>query len=81
VDGHQRRRLAAAQPPLLADKDYQAPSVFTAMNLLREARRQKGLPVASVPPVVVLDPDGDLVDHLRLTGRARSAPNWASASV
>jgi len=29
-------------PPILAGKDYAAPSVFEPENLLREARRQKG---------------------------------------
>jgi uridine phosphorylase len=45
--------------------------------LLREARRQKGLPYAPVPAVCVLDPDGDLVDHLRATQRSRRHAGWA----
>ena len=44
--------------------------------LLREARRQKGLPVANVPPVCVLDPDGDIVRRLRKEGRSRSFDGW-----
>ena len=58
-------------------KDHAAPSVFKPEHLLREARRQRNLPDAAVPPVCVLDPDGDLVRHLRRTGRARPAPGWA----
>ena len=50
--------------PILIRKDYNAPSIFTPQNLLREARRQKGLPEGQVPEVCVLDPDGDLVDHV-----------------
>lgn len=46
--------------PLLANKDAAAPSVFTAENLLRKARRQKRPSPVPVPPVGVLDPDGDL---------------------
>lgn len=57
-----------AIPPILEHKHHAAPSVFTAANLMREARRQKRLPAAPVPPVCVLDPDGDLVDHLHATG-------------
>ena len=34
---------------------------FAPANRLREARRQKGLPVGEVPPVCVLDPDEDIV--------------------
>jgi uridine phosphorylase len=63
--------------PLFAHKDYAAPSIFTAQNLLREARRQKGLSEGSVPALCVLDPDGDLVEYLRATGQARPHPDWA----
>ena len=51
-------------PPLLTHKHYDASSVFTPENLLREARRQKGLAFGQVPSICVLDPDGDLVDYL-----------------
>lgn len=64
-------------PPILEHKHHAAPSVFTAANLVREARRQKRLPAAPVPPVCVLDPDGDLVDHLHAAGQARRHPGWA----
>lgn len=58
-------------------KDHAAPSVFRPEHLLREARRQRGLPDRDVPALCVLDPDGDLVRHLRRTGRARPSPGWA----
>jgi uridine phosphorylase len=64
-------------PPLLTHKRYDASSVFTPENLLREARRQKGLASGQVPSICVLDPDGDLVDYLHATGRARRHPTWA----
>ena len=67
----------AATPPILAEKHYAAPSVFDVANLMREARRQKQLPAGDVPPVCVLDPDGDLVDYLRTHGRAERHPAWA----
>ncbi len=69
--------LAASEPAILADKHYDAPSVFTASGLLREARRQKGITDAPVPKVCVLDPDGDLVRRLRCDERAGKDPNWA----
>ena len=62
--------------PVMA-KDHDAPSVFQPGHLLREARRQKGLPDRDVPGVCVLDPDGDLVRHLWATGQARPSPGWA----
>src|SRR6266508_242489 len=57
-------------PPIIDHKHYDAPSVFTPESLLREARRQKGLPIEPVPAICVFDPDGDLLDYLRATGRA-----------
>ncbi len=61
----------------LARRDFAAPSVFRPENLLREARRQRGLPLLDVPEICVLDPDGDLVRHLRETGRATPHAGWA----
>ncbi len=63
--------------PLFAPRDYEAPSLFTPQNLLREARRQKGLPEGRVPEICVFDPDGDLVDFLQASGRVRRHPTWA----
>ncbi len=64
-------------PTLRAPKQYSAPSVFRPENLLREARRQRGLPDMPVPAVCALDPDGDIVRALRAGGLARSAAGWA----
>ena len=57
--------------------DYAAPSVFLPQSLLREARRQKALPESMVPPVCVLDPDGDLVAYARRQFGATQSPHWA----
>jgi uridine phosphorylase len=64
-------------PPLFEAKPHAERSVFTAASLLREARRQRHLPDTRVPPICVLDPDGDLARHLQETGRARVDPTWA----
>ncbi len=66
-----------ANAPILNNKAFDAPSVFQAENLLREARRQKGLPDEPVPEICVLDPDGDLVRQLRADGRAKACAGWA----
>jgi uridine phosphorylase len=63
--------------PLLAPKSYAERSVFTAASLLREARRQRQLPECRMPPICILDPDGDLARHLQETGRASIDPAWA----
>jgi uridine phosphorylase len=64
-------------PSILEKKNTSAPSVFQPAALLREARRQKGLPALDVPRVCILDPDGDIVRHLLRTGRAAPFPGWA----
>ena len=72
-----RGEAGPSEVPILGRKDYAEPAVFTPANLLREARRQKGLPHGTVPRICVLDPDGDIVEHLRRTGRAEPNPYWA----
>jgi uridine phosphorylase len=64
-------------PPILAGKDFAAPSVFEPENLLREARRQKNLPQSAVPEICVLDPDGDILRALAKAGRTHSSAGWA----
>ncbi|MDP9476648.1 MAG: nucleoside phosphorylase [Actinomycetota bacterium] len=72
-----RGESGVAEPPILGHEGYGEPAVFTPANLLREARRQKGLSEGPVPRICVLDPDGDIVEHLRETGRAEPNPYWA----
>jgi uridine phosphorylase len=64
-------------PPILVNKAFNEPSIFLPDNLLREARRQKGLDEISVPRVCLLDPDGDIVRYLESTKRGRLHPGWA----
>lgn len=71
------RSTSITLPPILAEKHYGTPSAFTPENLLREARRQKGLAEARVPAICILDPDGDMVRRLREDGRARRDSAWA----
>jgi uridine phosphorylase len=68
---------ASSRPPLLRAKHYRRPSVFQPDNLLREARRQKNKTAGAVPPVCVLDPDGDVTAHLVELGWARKNTRWA----
>lgn len=63
--------------PLLTGKDYDEPSVFVVENMMREARRQRGLGESPVPDVCLLDPDGDVVRHLSRSGDAALHPDWA----
>ena len=63
--------------PLLTGKDFAAVSEFDPANLLREGRRQRGLPSVTVPAVCLMDPDGDIVRYLQVSGRGRRHPGWA----
>jgi uridine phosphorylase len=63
-------------PSIRDDKDTSAPSVFVPAALLREARRQKNLALVDVPPVCILDPDGDIVRRLRERGEAKPFEGW-----
>jgi uridine phosphorylase len=62
--------------PLLQSKATNEPSVFQPEALIREARRQKRLASGPVPPVCVLDPDGDIVRYLRRSGLAERSITW-----
>lgn len=66
-----------AKAPILANKNYDAATVFTPENLLREARRQKGLSEIAVPAVCILDPDGDIARRTKALGQATKDPEWA----
>ncbi len=65
-----------ATPAWRGDDQAEA-SVFRPGHLLREARRQRGLAEGDVPALCVLDPDGDLVRHLRRSGRGTLNAHWA----
>jgi uridine phosphorylase len=69
-------RTDVARPPILENKEQSAPSVFLPPALLREARRQKGLPVVDVPPICIFDPDGDIVRRLKDSGQAKRFDAW-----
>lgn len=69
TDRHQK-------PPILSHKHYRSSSAFTPESLLRESRRQKGVPAATVPKVCLLDPDGDIVRQLKAEGRAQLHDGW-----
>lgn len=63
--------------PIVDGKDHKAPSVFRPEALLREARRQRQLPLIAVPEICVLDPDGDVVRHIQSKGGGRTHEGWA----
>jgi len=62
--------------PILNNKIYDAPSVFTVENMLREARRQKSIIEGDIPAVCILDPDGDIAHHLISTEQAAVHAHW-----
>lgn len=72
-----RSPLPSGFLPLIERADHRAPSVFRPENMMREARRQKGLAAGQVPRIVLLDPDGDMVDYVRAHRAARRSTVWA----
>jgi uridine phosphorylase len=62
--------------PILESKNYAAPSIFLAENMLREARRQKNVKESTIPEVCILDPDGDLLERLQNGGLATLCESW-----
>lgn len=62
---------------ILDAKHYDKPSIFIPENLLREARRQKGIPQGKVPKICILDPDGDIVRYLKKNGITKKNTCWA----
>ncbi len=71
------RLLDGSRLPILSNKAFDAQSVFRPEALLREARRQKNLPAVAVPDICMLDPDGDVVRHLKRTETGRLHEGWA----
>jgi uridine phosphorylase len=63
--------------PLLLRDDFSEASAFRPENMLREARRQKNLATHKIPPTIILDPDGDIIDYARTELGATRSPHWA----
>jgi uridine phosphorylase len=54
-----------------------APSAFTADSLVAAVRSERKLPSEAVPPVCLLEFDGDLTDWMVTAGLAQVYKNWA----
>ncbi len=63
--------------PLLARQDHAHPSIFLPEVMLQESRKQKRLDNSPVPPICLLDPDGDIVNHVQYLRGARKSRSWA----
>jgi hypothetical protein len=76
-DGGLALEVPTGAAPLFERKDRDAPSIFRPENMLREARRQKSLNAAAVPAICVIDPDGDIIPHVRRAFAATLCESWA----
>lgn len=63
--------------PITDHKYYDKPSVFQPENLLREARRQKGITELVIPEICILDPDGDIEEYVIQKHNAQLNNAWA----
>jgi uridine phosphorylase len=66
----------SSKPPIL-DHSIEHPSEFTAQGLINDVRRIRRLPAGDVPPVCILEFDGDLTDWLIREGIAKPFSPWA----
>jgi len=64
-------------PLPLLDHPLDQASAFTPEALITAVRDERGLSAKPVPPVCVLDFDGDLTDSLVSTGVVQPCPAWA----
>ncbi len=72
-----KRSAVPSKAPLLARQDYSHPSIFLPEIMLGEARKQKKLGDAPVPPVCLLDPDGDITAFVQRELGASRSRSWA----
>src|SRR5258708_1345275 len=63
-------------PPILGHALDQ-PSAFTPKNLSDDGRRSREIPAGIVPPVCILEFDGDMTDWLVRDGIAKPVVPWA----
>jgi uridine phosphorylase len=63
-------------PPILGHALDQ-PSAFTAKKLIDDVRRSRQIPAGIVPPVCILEFDGDITDWLVRAGIAKPFGPWA----
>src|SRR5258707_10107699 len=63
-------------PPILGHSLDQ-PSAFTPMGLIDDVRRSRQIPAGIVPPVCILEFDGDITDWLVRDGIAKPFGSWA----
>src|SRR5260370_36418115 len=65
-----------SRPPILSHALDQ-PSAFTPENLIDDVRRSRQIPFGIVPPVCILEFDGDITDWLVRDGIAKPFGPWA----
>src|ERR1700745_1776036 len=63
-------------PPIL-DHALNQPSAFTPKTLIDDVRRKRHIPAGIVPPVCILEFDGDITDGLVRDGMAKPFKPWA----
>src|SRR6267143_951374 len=63
-------------PPILGHALDQ-PSAFTPKNLIDDVRQSRQIPAGIVPPLCILEFDGDITDWLVRDGLAKPFGPWA----
>lgn len=68
--------MADRFPAPILNHPLEQPSVFTARGLMERVRQVRGLPDSAIPPLCLLDFDGDLTDWLVQEGVAKRFSAW-----
>jgi uridine phosphorylase len=61
----------------LFNHDFNSPTIFSPKSLVEAVRANKQLKQKTIPPVCVLEFDGDLTDWLLSTGKVKPCKSWA----
>jgi len=64
-----------SKAPIL-NHPLEQPSAFTASHLIDSVRRTRKIPNSAIPPLCLLEFDGDLTDWLVQQGLAKPFPSW-----
>jgi uridine phosphorylase len=73
---HDREAMSTQSLPLL-QHPLESASAFTPERLMEAVRTERGLPQEAMPPLCVLDFDGDLSDGLANDGLSAPLTSWA----
>lgn len=77
LEANRAGQIMSTESLPLLQHPLESPSAFTPERLMAAVRTERGLTRVAVPPLCVLDFDGDLSDHLAAQGITSPWSSWA----